>query len=97
MVIRLIFKMETEVLITLRQILFICVVGLIPTLGKLVIFWGEFTFKLLELNHFPKLSADGLSLLNKIFCFYGESIIVQHSSMSAVTTRHHIHVLIKNN
>lgn len=34
----------------LREILFICVVGLIPAQGKPVILEGEFTFKLLELK-----------------------------------------------
>lgn len=65
MVIRLICKMETEVLTALsREILFICVVGLIPAQGKPVILEGEFTFKLLELKRFLKLSADGLSSLS---------------------------------
>lgn len=62
MVIRLIFKMETEELTALsREILFICVVGLILAQGKPVILEGEFTFKLLELKRFLKLCADGPS------------------------------------
>lgn len=59
--------METEEPTTcLREILFICVLGLIPAQGKPVILEGEFTFKLLELKHFLKLSADGRSSLVSI-------------------------------
>lgn len=78
-VIGLFFKLETEEpTACLRQILFICVLGLIPAKGKLVILKGEFTLKLLEFKRFHKLSADGLSSLSlwdKIFSFYGEGIV----------------------